>query len=101
MRNYEFTAQAKDDLLEIWCFIASDNLQAADKLEEEIYAACELLAKNPGLGHKRRDLTSEPALFWPVRGVYLIIYLDGTKPVKILRVIHGARDVSSESGFAI
>lgn len=96
MRSYEFSPEARDDLQEIWVYIAGDNPGAADKLEENIYAACELLANNPRLGHKRRDLTDEPVLFWPVRGQYLVIYLPETEPLKIVRILHGARDASDE-----
>jgi plasmid stabilization system protein ParE len=52
-------------------FEGNDNPTAADKLEDDIYAACELLAKNPRLGHRRSDLTDEPVLFWPVRAQYI------------------------------
>jgi plasmid stabilization system protein ParE len=60
MKGYELSPEARDDLQEIWVYIASDNPSAADKLEEDIYAACELLSKNPHVGHKRPDLTDEP-----------------------------------------
>ena len=60
MKGYELSPEATDDLQEIWAYIANDNPAAADKLEEDIYAACELLAKNPRLGHRRSDLTDEP-----------------------------------------
>jgi plasmid stabilization system protein ParE len=69
---------------------------AADKLEEDIYAACELLSKNPHVGHKRPDLTDEPVRFWPIRGQYLVIYLPDTEPLKIVRILHGAQDASSQ-----
>ena len=45
MKGYELSPEARDDLQEIWVYIASDNLSAADKLEEDIYTACELLSK--------------------------------------------------------
>jgi plasmid stabilization system protein ParE len=96
MKGYELSLEARDDLQEIWVYIASDNPIAADKLEEEIYAACELLSKNPRVGHKRLDLTDEPVRFWPIRGQYLVIYLPDTEPLKIVRILHGARDTSSK-----
>ncbi|MCE9520112.1 MAG: type II toxin-antitoxin system RelE/ParE family toxin [Verrucomicrobia bacterium] len=71
MKAWEFSPEAKDDLQEIWVYIAGDNPEAADKLEADIYEACEALANNPRLGHNRRDLTDEPVLFWTVRGQYL------------------------------
>jgi hypothetical protein len=40
-----------------------DSLQAADRLIAEIFEAFESLARNPGIGHKREDLTKFPVLF--------------------------------------
>jgi plasmid stabilization system protein ParE len=58
MKGYELSPEARDDLREIWVYTASDNPGATDKLEEDIYAACELLSKNPRVG------TSVPT--WPM-----------------------------------
>jgi plasmid stabilization system protein ParE len=92
MNGYELSPEAVDDLQEIWVYIAPDNVAAADKLEVDIYKACEMLAGNPRLGHKRPELTDEPVLFWTVRGQYLVIYQRETQPLKIVRILHGARD---------
>jgi plasmid stabilization system protein ParE len=96
MKGYELSEEALADLQDIWGYIARDNPSAADNLESEIYQACEFLAKNPRLGHKRPDLTDEPVLFWPVRGHYLVIYLRESKPLKIVRVLHASREASEE-----
>jgi plasmid stabilization system protein ParE len=53
MKDYELSPEARDDLQAIWVYIAADDLFAADKLEADIYKACEVLAGDPGLGHKR------------------------------------------------
>jgi plasmid stabilization system protein ParE len=52
---------------------ASDNPSAADELEEHIYAACELLSKNPRAGHKRPDLT---AVFGPCTVELAVVLLE-------------------------
>lgn len=96
MSSFELSPEAKEDLQDIWVCIAADNPVAADELEAAIYAACELLALNPRLGHKRPDLTDEPVLFWPVRGRYLVIYAQATKPLQVVRILHGSRDAVSE-----
>ena len=65
MKGYELSPEATDDLQEIWVYIANDNPIAADKLEDDIYAACELLAKNSRFGHRRgvkRNLADVVAL---------------------------------------
>lgn len=86
--------QALEDLDEIWRFIAQDNVEAADRFEQRIRKTFYSLAENPGTGHSREDITDKPVLFWPV-GSYLIIYDPGKRPVEILRVLHGARDVAT------
>ncbi len=37
MKDYELSPEARDDLQEIWVYLAGDNPAAADKLEAEIY----------------------------------------------------------------
>ena len=44
------------------------------------------LASFPRMGHLRADITDEPYRFWSV-------YLPDTKPLEIVRVMHGARDL--------
>ena len=94
MKGYQLSPEARDDLQDIWAYIAADNPAAADKLEADIYHACVVLAENPHLGHKRPDLTDEPVLFWPVRGRYLVIYEPQPQSLKIVRILHGSRDAS-------
>jgi plasmid stabilization system protein ParE len=45
--SFRLTPQATEDLDAIWWFIAIDNRDAADRVEEEIVAACRRLAKHP------------------------------------------------------
>jgi plasmid stabilization system protein ParE len=96
MSVYELSPEARDDLQEIWMWIAQDNPGAADELEADIYSACEQLAQNPHLGHKRPDLTDEPVLFWIVRKQYLVVYVPDKTSLKIVRILHSARDASAE-----
>jgi len=51
MSSYLLTPQAEDDLFSVWSYIAQDNIEAADKVEAEIYAACGFLASAPQAGH--------------------------------------------------
>ncbi len=51
-----------------------------------------LLARHPGLGHLREDLTDLPLRFWPVLS-YLIIYDREHRPIEIVGVVHGARNM--------
>ena len=90
--SYRLTRSAQRDLEKIYDYIAEDSLQAAGRMIERFHAAFHKLAETPGIGHLREDLSSEPFRFWAV-GSYLVIYLEDSEPLEIVRVIHGARDV--------
>jgi len=94
MADFVYSPEARLDLLEIWEHIATDNLDAADRVEHEIERIVSMLAKNPGLGHLRRDLTSKPVRFWAVYS-YLIIYNADARPLEVVRVLSGYRDIAT------
>jgi hypothetical protein len=48
------------------------------------------------MGHQRRDLTNRDVPFWPVHS-YLITY-QTSSPLRIVRVVHGRRDVKKLFG---
>ena len=90
---YELSAAARLDLLQTWNYLAEHaSLKVADKLLADIERAIRTIAKNPGHGHKRPDLTDRDALFFRVYS-YLIVYRPDKKPLNVLRILHGARDV--------
>jgi plasmid stabilization system protein ParE len=91
--NCFFTHLAQKDLESIWCYIAEDNLEAADQWESDVYAACELLAQQPEMGEKRPKWTDKAVRFWPVRKNYLIVYRPATQPLEILRIFNAAQDI--------
>jgi plasmid stabilization system protein ParE len=92
MSGYFLGRDAERDLDDLWEYIAQDSVQAADRLIAEIFEAFEALGRNPGIGHKREDLTRFPVLFWPV-GNYLVIYRTAGRLVEIVAIVHGKRDI--------
>ncbi|NET56621.1 MAG: type II toxin-antitoxin system RelE/ParE family toxin [Symploca sp. SIO2E6] len=52
------------------------------------------LADMPGMGNYRQELADERHRFWVVNP-YLVVYRADTKPLQIIRVIHGARDIEN------
>jgi len=64
----------------------------ADRVEAVIKEQIVFLARNPGAGHWRRDLTNEAVRFFPVYS-YLIVYRPETKPLQVVAILHGRRDV--------
>lgn len=51
-----------------------------------------MLAERPGIGRLREDLADEPLRIWPVYS-YLIIYRPETRPLQIIRIVSGYRDL--------
>ena len=92
MSGYVLSADAELDLDEIWEYIAADNLDAADRWVGKLFDAFEILGQTPSLGHRREDLTAYPVLFWPV-GTYLIIYRADRRPIEIVAVTQGSRNI--------
>jgi plasmid stabilization system protein ParE len=95
--GYVFGAEVERDLDEIWEYIASDDLDAADRWIGKLYDAFEALGQTPGMGHRREDLTPYALLFWPV-GAYLVIYRAERRPIEIVAVTRGSRDIPAFLG---
>lgn len=52
------------------------------------------LAEWPGIGHERTDLADETLRVWTLQS-YLIIYRPTSRPLEIVRVVSGYRDLVS------
>jgi len=97
MERYQLTPEAVSDLVEICDFINQDNPEAADRVEDAILRACDLLAGSPLACRVRKDLTPVPLRFCVVQpySMHLIVYDPEKKPLQIIRILHGARDLPS------
>ena len=87
---YEFHPEAEIDLEEIWEYIATENVLAADRVIADVEAALENLASFPHQGQRRTDLTNRPLRFNRVRD-YLIAYAPDEAPLWVIAVMHGHR----------
>jgi plasmid stabilization system protein ParE len=92
MALYQVSAEAQNDLFEIWCGIATDSVDLANRIEGEFYALFESLGTMPHQGHVRKDLTKRPVLFFPMHS-FLVVYQPDTDPVHIMAVLRGRRDL--------
>jgi plasmid stabilization system protein ParE len=92
---YLVSPTAANHIDAIWSYIALDNLEAANRVEETIYEAFALLGSNPMLGATRRALAPKELRFWPVSRYpnYIVVYVPEPKPIQIVAVIHGKRDL--------
>lgn len=91
--RYVLAPEAALDLVQIWRYIGKQSSsQMADRVESVIRDKIIFLAGSPGAGHWRKNLTDQPVKFFPVYS-YLIVYRPDTKPLQIVSILHGRRDV--------
>lgn len=91
--RYLLAPEAATDLVQIWRYIKKQSsMEMADRVESVILDRIRFLAENPGAGHRRKNLTEQPVKFFPIYS-YLIVYRPDTKPLQIVSILHGRRDV--------
>jgi plasmid stabilization system protein ParE len=95
MSVYALTPLAQADIFDIWCYLAEDSQDAADRVEQAIYDACARLGEAPRRGHSRSDLTSRSLRFWTLTRYphYTVVYRPETAPVQVVAVLHGKRNI--------
>lgn len=95
MSGYALTPLAKADVFDIWSYIADDSEDAANRVEQAIYAACAFVAESPMRGHSRPDLTPRSLRFWTLTRYpnYTVVYRPETAPLQVVAVLHGKRKI--------
>jgi plasmid stabilization system protein ParE len=95
MSGYVLTPLAKADVFDIWSFIAGRNEDAADRVEQAIFAACAFVAESPMRGHSRPGLTNRSLRFWTLTRYpnYSIAYRPETARIQVIAVLHGKRNI--------
>jgi plasmid stabilization system protein ParE len=94
---FQLTPRALNDLDIIWSFIVADSIDAANRVESAILAACNSLARNPRLGSKRIEITSKPVRFWTVSRFpnFIVVYRPETRPLHVVAILHGRRNLKA------
>jgi len=92
--KYRLTEAALQDVRDIVDHIREiqKSPQNAQLVATRLKEAFEKLASSPSLSHVRRELQDDNARVYTTPGV-LIIYDPTHRPLVVLRVIHGARDL--------
>jgi plasmid stabilization system protein ParE len=91
--RYVLAPEAALDLVQIWRYIRKQSsVGVADRIESVIRERIVFLARTPGAGHWNKNLTEEPVKFFSVYS-YLIVYRPGTKPLQVVSILHGHRNV--------
>lgn len=93
-RQYILAPQAAHDLVKIWRYVKQESSkETADRVESVIRSKFIFLADFLAAGQLRLDLTSADVRFFSVYS-YLIVYRPETKPLQVVSLLRGTRDVA-------
>ncbi|WP_226584373.1 type II toxin-antitoxin system RelE/ParE family toxin [Acuticoccus sediminis] len=88
------TARADEDLIEIWVTVGADDPNAADRLIDQLEARWQQLRGQPYSGLAREDIA--PGVRHLVARSYLIFYRVEADAIRIIRVLHGRRQIDRD-----
>ena len=83
------TYPARDDVRQIWLYIAKDNVTAADRLVDKFDETLHILARNPWIGQSAHQYREGLRQF--TVGNYVLFYEPIKAGIRLIRVLHGAR----------
>jgi len=87
------TPSAARDVDEILGYVLEQSgPHSALHVREHLLDGLMKIASHPGMGHTRNDLADESLRVWTVFS-YLIVYRPEARPIQIIRILHGARDI--------
>ena len=95
MRRFYYSAAADADLDEITDYFSANNPGAGVAFLNVFESRCRITATFPKTGRPREEFGSGIRSF--VVGSYVVFFRPSTDGILILRVLHGARDVSVDS----
>jgi len=93
MSEPRLSEQAEADLDELWAYIAANNPDAADRIVDAVLEGCQMHVRFPNIGQSRDDLRQGLRCF--VVSPYVVFYRPIEDTIEVLRILHGARDISS------
>ncbi len=94
--SYRIAHAARSDIRQIVRYIRSvqKSPQNAKLVATRLTAHFKLLARMPGIGHRRPEISDNSVRVSAVSGL-LVVYDPESRPVLILRVLHSGRDLGS------
>lgn len=97
MFNFEISELGKQDLREIWLYIAENSPLYADKFIDTIFQKCQFLAENSQVGVERKEIMQGLRSF-PIKR-YLIFYSQVENTIIVKRILHSSRDINLIDDF--
>ena len=90
----QISQPAKDDLVEIWEFIAEHDELAADRYVDHLGLRAHEPIRYPLLGRIRREI--RPGIRSLLFRNHLIFYRVKKSSIEVLRILHGNRDLANQ-----
>ena len=91
MSRYRPSGQSRSDPDDIWLYIASDNITAADRFIDELLAKFQTLPTQPTIGRTQDELAESVRSF--LVGNYVIFYRATQDGIDVVRVLRGYRSI--------
>ncbi len=93
MKKLDISNLAQEDLLQLYTFMAENNVEAAVRLMRTFQQKFELLAQFPEIGKECNEIVIGWRSF-PV-GKYIVFYQVSGDVLEIARVHHGSSDIDN------
>jgi toxin ParE1/3/4 len=94
MTPVRISAEAETDLESIWMYIASDSPANADHFLDRLVSSITTTLSTAPLAGRARDEFGEGLRSFPYEN-YIAFYRATKSAVEIVRIIHGARDLTA------
>jgi toxin ParE1/3/4 len=91
MGRYTVASEARDDIRDIYRYVAERNRTAARRLRSMFFEKFRMLARHPLMGEARDDLAPGVRMF--VAEKYVILYRPTSRGIAVVQVVHSARDI--------
>lgn len=89
------SGQAKEDLLDLWEYIAVHDELAADRYADHVFERATELLIHPDLGRPRPEI--HPGVRSLLCRNHLIFYRVQPKAIQVLRILHGSMDLPNQN----
>jgi toxin ParE1/3/4 len=89
--------RARRDIIEQAIYIGQDDPRAAERFQEAVRQAEQMLADMPGIGAPRSFRRLKRLRMWRVRGFerHLIFYREIADGIEVIRVLHSSCDIAA------
>jgi len=93
VNTIRFTRRAREDLLDLWLYIASKASEAvADQVYDRMEQACQVLKDHPQIGAARPEIAEAARALIVERR--LALYRQTDNGVQVVRIVDGACDLT-------